>query len=136
MVYSSLMTSTTELESAARNLKAVAELRRDQDRMSSVFDGNRWIPGVITDHAGRFEVRTGRSGRPFAVDIDGRAFPLLCGEIVPWASEDGPSDRRCALRVEHADHLGCPGHDEMVRSYHHQNSQIDWDWSSDLNERF
>lgn len=49
-------------------------------------------------------------GRAWAVLSDGRAVPVVCGEIIPVMTEDGPSDGRCGQNA-----LGegmCEGHAE------------------------
>lgn len=60
--------------------------------------------GVVVDHVESFvqaggSVRPTRSGGLWAVLPDGRAYKVLCGEIIPVATEDGPSDGRCGLPV-------------------------------------
>jgi hypothetical protein len=70
--------------------------------------------GVIVDHLASFEAAGGRvhvaaSGALWAVLPDGRAYRVLCGEIIAVATEDGPSDGRCGLPVVPAGQGRCEG---------------------------
>src|SRR5690349_6907012 len=69
--------------------------------------------GVITDHVASF-VEAGGSVRNgatvvWAVLPDGKAHKVLCGEIIPVATEDGPSDGRCGFPVRPGEVM-CEGH--------------------------
>jgi hypothetical protein len=74
-----------------------------------------WVAGVyglLVDQAGAFteaggQIVAGSHGRSYAV-VGGKAYPLLCGDIVPWQTEDGMSDGRCGKVA--VDHGQCPAH--------------------------
>jgi hypothetical protein len=79
------------------------------------------IIGLLVDQVAAFEAAGGRivdgsAGRSYAL-IGIQAYPVLCGDLVPWQTEDGPSDTRCGQRVTR--HGQCEWHA----------AQMDW-WRS------
>lgn len=60
--------------------------------------------GLVADHVTSFVEAGGTvrsaasgSGKAWAVLPGGRAFPVVCGYLIPVMTEDGPSDGRCGL---------------------------------------
>jgi hypothetical protein len=84
--------------------------------------GPDWITGVVTDHVGSALeagalLHKAASGKTYLTGPKGGvAIPVLCGELVPVATEDGVIDGRCGLPVLNDD-LACPGHHEVIMSY-------------------
>jgi hypothetical protein len=77
--------------------------------------------GVITEHAEAFVAaggtivpRSSGSGA-WAVLPDGEAVPVVCSEMIPVMTEDGPSDGRCG--ADATDDGMCSGHAASYRAY-------------------
>lgn len=72
--------------------------------------------GIIAEHLSLIEghsIRVPAHGRPLVVDdATGRAFALLCGELVEQPTEEGIVAVRCGLRVENENDFACPAHAE------------------------
>jgi len=84
--------------------------------------GPDWKTGVLADHLGAAEaagmkVHAPRHGKATYVTgpEGGYAVPVLCGEIVPIYTEDGPIDGRCGLDVRPGE-FACAGHWEAIVS--------------------
>lgn len=63
------------------------------------FYGNAHRSGLISEHVELFksaggEIRKGNAHAGWAV-IEGKAYPILCSEIVRIDTEDGPVSGRC-----------------------------------------
>ena len=61
------------------------------------------VYGLLVDWTGQAErkgarIVQGSGGREYVL-VDGKALPVLCGEIVPWMTEDGPATGRCGQRL-------------------------------------
>lgn len=61
------------------------------------------VLGILVDNVGAavlLGARTvsGSDGREYLI-VGYKAYPVLCGDIVPMATEDGPSDGRCGQRA-------------------------------------
>jgi hypothetical protein len=76
--------------------------------------GQHWREGVLSEHLSVF-LKAGGTFRPaqtfegWAVAEDGRAYPVLCSELVEVQTEDGPMTGRCG---EHSVRNGfCEYHD-------------------------
>ena len=70
--------------------------------------GQGWRKGLLVDHVELFrasggEVREAQAHFGWAV-VEGRAWPILCSEIVKVDTEDGPISGRCG---EFATPEGC-----------------------------
>ena len=70
---------------------------------------------ILIDHVAQgARVRIGPSGRAYAVGEKGQAKLIVCGDIVPVMTEDGPETGRCGLPV-HRDFGQCERHaDERI----------------------
>lgn len=72
---------------------------------------------IITDSLAGRSTRVLASGTTVVLDdtgrVDGR---LVCGEIVPVWTEDGPATGRCRRPVLHDD-IACPGHADEIRGW-------------------
>lgn len=85
--------------------------------------GHAWRVGVVSDHvawAERVGARIVRGAlATWVVDDEasGRAYPVLCGDIVEIDTEDGPIDGRCGLLAVDQDELACEGHAVERRAY-------------------
>lgn len=79
--------------------------------------GPTWRRGVATDHlylvidAGAV-VHISPSGRTY-VQEGRECLPVLCGEVIEIATEDGPMSGRCGEYVYDND-LACPGHAAQI----------------------
>lgn len=83
------------------------------DRFVRLY-GRGWKPGVVVDDVPAFEaaggvVRDGAHGGMWAVVEGGRAYPVVCGDIVMLDSEDGPVTGRCGLAAS-SETGACVGH--------------------------
>lgn len=75
--------------------------------------GPAWRSGVLIDNTDRFvaeggSIRVGRHAT-WAVMLNGKAFPVVCGALVEVATEDGPLSGRCGRDVE-GDRGACGSH--------------------------
>lgn len=90
--------------------------------MTSIYDvvgnyGPGWRPGVLIDDLDRavtFGLKVVNTGtKTWVVGDDpndfGRAYPVVCGDIIGIVTEDGPTDGRCGVPVD-GDRWGCTGH--------------------------
>lgn len=73
------------------------------DRFVGAY-GQTWRAGVLSEHLDLFR-RAGGTHRPsrstgagWAV-VDGKAFPIVCSEIVRVDTEDGPVSGRCGANA-------------------------------------
>lgn len=96
--------------------------------------GPGWTIGVLTDHVGAATeagmlLHTAPSGKAYVTGPKGgAAVPLLCGEVIEIATEDGPMTGRCGLPAA-TDAFGCPGHHEMILSYRSNYDHL-YEWES------
>lgn len=74
---------------------------------------------IITDRLNGRPTRVLASGTTVVLDDTGRTTVgrLVCGEIVPIWTEDGPATGRCGSPVLHDD-IACPGHADEIRGWH------------------
>lgn len=77
--------------------------------------------GVISEHLHVAE-RLGLTVRKltdsaWVIDEHGRAYPVLCSELIPVYTEDGVTDGRCGSRAT-LELLCCEHHTEIVRGWH------------------
>lgn len=86
----------------------------DVDRFIGSY-GPRWRAGLLSEHLDLF-VRAGGTHRPsrstgagWAV-IEGKAYPVVCSELVWVDTEDGRIDGRCGELALDATGT-CPAHD-------------------------
>jgi hypothetical protein len=84
------------------------------DRLVATYGDAHRRTGILSEHrslaaiAGLRE-RKLAAGTSWLVAADGRAFPVLCSELIEVATEDGPVSGRCGALA--SDPLGmCPGH--------------------------
>src|ERR1041384_2432525 len=98
--------------------------------------GPDWRTGVLTDHVGAAEaagmkVHAPRHGKATYVTgpAGGTSVPVLCGEIIEIATEDGPIDGRCGRDVRPGE-FGCPGHHEMILSYSTSRYDYLYEWET------
>jgi hypothetical protein len=86
------------------------------DDVARSYGGNeRHMPvGILIDHVGALShlgaTRVVGESVWFVPHAGGRAYPVLCGDIIEYRHEDGISDGRCGHRVV-AGGTGCQGHD-------------------------
>lgn len=85
------------------------------------FYGNDPKSGVLFDHLEGFDAAGGivrgaasGTGRVWAV-VDGRAYPVVCSEIIEVWTEDGRSDGRCGRPIEVGPY--CEAHAEIVAAW-------------------
>lgn len=84
------------------------------DRFVGAY-GTSWRAGVLSEHLDLFR-RAGGVHRPSNGDgagwavVDGRAFPVVCSELVEVWTEDGPASGRCGANALEASGM-CPAHD-------------------------
>lgn len=77
--------------------------------------GQNWRSGLISEHLDLF-VRAGgthrasRSGSAGWAVVDGKAYPVLCSELVRIDTEDGPQSGRCGSPALEATGT-CEAHD-------------------------
>lgn len=85
--------------------------RNPHDLIQSYGPGYRSV-GILSEHVGLlpndWTVRSLRGGAEVVVDPDGRAHFVLCSELVPDVTEDGPVAVRCGRRV--TGEVACEGH--------------------------
>lgn len=69
---------------------------------------NSW--GILVEHmtAAGLIAHIIADGR-LIVAIDGKVVPVLCSEVIPVTTEDGPSTGRCGIALQ-GDTYACPGH--------------------------
>lgn len=71
--------------------------------------------GVLDEHVYLLpedRIREGTNVR-WVITDDGKAWPVLCGHLIPVVTEDGPTDGRCGQPAD-KDRGACDGHaDEM-----------------------
>lgn len=96
--------------------------------------------GVIVDHLRRIldaggSTRTLASGRLVAVASDGSTAPVVCAEVVPVWTEDGPSDGRCGGPVFGAEGFACEGHTEERRGWAAMSEAERYRWEAEA-DRF
>lgn len=56
------------------------------------------VDWVLQAEAKGARIVQGTGGREYVI-VDGVAYPVLCGAIVPRVTEDGPTDGRCGQRA-------------------------------------
>lgn len=77
--------------------------------------GQAWRSGLLSEHLDLF-VRAGGTHRPSRSDgagwavVEGKAFPVVCSELVRVDTEDGPISGRCGANAL-AETGTCEGHD-------------------------
>jgi hypothetical protein len=112
-----LFTATTTPEELVGQYGTNTE--RDDDGYTIVV-GRR---SLLIDHTDLFETAGGtiRVGKhsTWAVLPGGEAVPVVCGDLVPVRTEDGPSDARCGCNVV-GDRGACEGHADERDAYRAQ----------------
>lgn len=81
------------------------------DRFVSGY-GHDWNEGILSEHVYLLEQAGGtvrRDGDRDVVDVDGRAVPVVCSELIEIHTEDGPITGRCGYPVVAGDAF-CVGH--------------------------
>lgn len=84
------------------------------------YSGPRWIASLLSERLEEFLSAGGRlyatkTGFLWAVVRDGRAYPVVCSELVVIGTEDGPIDGRCGVPVAGGALTGlCEGHGAVV----------------------
>jgi len=91
--------------------------------------------GVLVDHLHLIPEDRIRNGQnvQWVVTDDGRAWPVLCGEIIGIVTEDGPSDGRCGIPVEPGKGA-CEGHELQHQEWAQQTEAetIQWEREREL----
>lgn len=87
--------------------------------------GQDWRAGLLSEHVDAFieaggEVREAASGtgKAWAV-IGGKAYPVVCAEIVEVATEDGPMSGRCGHPAT-AEFGACETHAAVIAQWARQ----------------
>ncbi len=91
--------------------------------------GQDWTVGVISEHLDAFVAAGGTwrrarsgSGRVWAI-VAGKAYPVLCSEIVRVDTEDGPVSGRCGIAA--TVDASCPNHaDQRAQWFAQSESEI------------
>ena len=93
---------------------------------------------LLIDHTDLFAAAGGtiRVGRhaTWAVLPGGKAVPVVCGDLIPIQTEDGPSDARCGANVV-GDLGACAGHAEERQEWRAMSEpeRAAWERSRDEN---
>lgn len=102
------------------------------------FYGNDPKWGVLFDHLEGFDAAGGTvrgaasgKGHMWAV-VDGRAYPVVCSEIIEVSTEDGPSTGRCGAPCEVGP--SCEYHAEIIAAWRAQSEAETVAWEHSLDE--
>lgn len=98
--------------------------------------GPAYRTGVVSDHV--YSVQALPGTRVVEGDLatwvvddqaGGRAYPVLCGDLVEWMTEDGPTDGRCGLLA--TDEGACEGHAAESRQWREMSEAERARWERD-----
>lgn len=98
--------------------EATTTMRHALEDLTSGY-GQNWTRGVLAEHVHSTDatVHVTTTGRTVAIPLGGGVpVPVLCGEIVMLATEDGPVDGRCGRQTYDGD-FACPGHADERRAW-------------------
>ena len=79
-------------------MRLLTETTLPSEFVGAYGQNGRW--GVISEHMDLFQraggdIRRAYTHAGWAVVEDGRAFPILCSEVIRIETEDGPTSGRC-----------------------------------------